>query len=155
MEMITNFFKKQGIAFYALCVALVLSIVAVCMYSADVAINYFLEPSANPAVLAFGILAILLIVAMLVVSQLEIATNRYAKIALDVAAVVIVAFVVAALLIFLSDRVYHFAVVLGSDLEKGNPTAFEAVYHSVATIVLFGVTAAATLVASFFEVKKA
>ncbi|MBO4989899.1 MAG: hypothetical protein J6D37_06165 [Clostridia bacterium] len=49
---------------------------------------------------------------------------------------------------------YHFAIVLGSDLEKGNQTAFDAVYHSITGIVLYFVSLIISIVASFFQVTK-
>ena len=57
-------------------------------------------------------------------------------------------------MVFVNDRVYHFAIVLGSDLEKGNQTAFDAVYHSITGIVLYFVSLIISIVASFFQVTK-
>lgn len=152
MEAVVNFFKKQGVAFYVLIVALVMAIVSVCMYSADVQIEYFFEAYANSAVIAFSTIAIILIAAILVVSQFGFAQNTYVKIVIDIAAVLAAAFVIAPMLYFIGDRVYHFGVVLGSDLEKGNDIAFAAVNHSIVTIVMYGITLVCTLVAAFFNV---
>lgn len=58
------------------------------------------------------------------------------------------------MLYFIGDRVYHFGVVLGSDLEKGNDIAFAAVNHSIVTIVMYGITLVCTLVAAFFNVTR-
>ncbi len=154
MESVVNFFKKQGIAFYVLIVALIMAIVSVCMYSADVKIEYFFEAYANSAVIAFSVVAIILIAAILVVSQFEFAQNTYVKIVIDIATVIAVAFVITPMLYFIGDRVYHFGVVLGSDLERGNEVAFAAVNHSIVTIVMYGITLLCTLVAAFFNVTR-
>ncbi len=152
MEAVKNFFKKQGIAFYALIVALVFAIVSVCMYSADVKIDYFFEVAADRAVLAFSSLAIVMIAAVLVLSQFEFAKNPYVRIVLDIIAVLAAAFVITPMMQFIGSRVYHFGVVLGSDLEKGNEAAFAAVNHSIVTIVMYGITLAVTLVGLFFNI---
>ena len=148
-----NFIKKQGIASYITVVALILAIVCTALYGADAGLAYYAS-AANGAVMAMSVLAIIFFAASLAVSQFAISENKIVKIVLDIIRVLATVFMVASMMLFIGDRVYHFAIVLGSDLERGNDAAFAAVNHSITVIAMYAVTFVISLVAVFFGMVK-
>lgn len=148
-----KFFKKIGIGAYILAVALVLVIVSLIMVTKDYNLAYYAS-NIKLSLTLYGVLPIILICAYLVLSSFKFSEKRVVSGLLS--ALVIVSGLLFTLLIFgfLRDRVYDFAVVLGSDLELGNQNALDAVHHSIATLVAMFIGLFFLIVGSFFSVRR-
>lgn len=148
-----NFIKKQWIAFYLSILIVIMSIVSVAVYGVNSANNYFGGNALNGIVVMFTVFAIILTLAVAVIPQF-FKDNRIAKIAVDVAFVLSAVFLAFALMLFVRDRVYYMAIVYGSDLEKGNQVAFDAIGQTIIGFVLYGITLVASIAAGFFNVTR-
>lgn len=148
-----EFIKKQSIAFYVSIAVVIMAIVSVIIYSVNAANVYFFEVTGSGAVLALTIVAIVLDVAIIVLAQL-FATNKLAKICLDMAMIAVTILLTISLMLFLKDRVYYMAIVFGSELESDNPAAWAAMGQAVAGIVLYACTVILSVGAAFFNMRK-
>lgn len=152
--MLLDFIKKQWIAFYASIVVIVLAIVSLSIYGSNAANAYF-ESSANGTIIALTVIAIILDVVVLIVSQFSFAKeNKPVKYLIDIMLILISLFLVMAFMSFVSDRVYYIAVTYGSDLEEGNQAAFDAVGQTIVGFVMYGITIALSIASSFFSVTR-
>lgn len=151
-----DFIKKQGISFYIMVVAAILSIVAVSVYGSEVGMTYYVKENVQVSglIVTFSILAILIAIAEVVVPQFKFSENAIVKIALDVLMVAFVVLTMITGMVLLQDRVYYLAITLGSDLNAGDAGAFDAAYKSIAVFVLYMVTVVVGIVGTFFSVQK-
>lgn len=150
-----DFFKKQWIAFYASIVAVIMALVSMILYGVNASNDYYIGRGSfvDALVFVFTILAILLIAARVVLSEL-MDGNKIVKYACDGAILVACVFIASAFMCFVSQRVYDIGIVLGSDLEAGNDAAYSAVMQSIAGFVLYGITLLIAVVSAFFGVTR-
>lgn len=145
--------KKQGVSFYITLISVILAVAGLVVYNLDAQLAYYAE-FANQTIIYLTIGAIVAGVVAILFAQFKASEKGVLKVIVDIARVALSVLLVTALMLYLNDRVYHFAIVLGSDLEKGNTAAFDAVYHSIAGIVVYAVGFVAALFASFGKIVK-
>jgi len=118
-----EFKNKSALGFYFSVVTTILSAVALCIYILNTGNSYYADLNLIIALLT-GV-SIVCTVGAIVIYRSKV-TKIMADI-LMIAAPVCLAFAVA---MFISARAYSMAIILGSDLEKGNAQAWNALMQS-------------------------
>lgn len=112
-----EFIKKSALGFYFSVITTILSIIALSIYIINAKSSYYAD--LNPIIALLTAAAIICAVGAMAIYQ-----SNAVKVVADVmmiAAPVCLAFAVA---MFISARAYSMAIILGSDLEKGNAEAW-------------------------------
>lgn len=149
-----EFIKKQSIAFYVSVVAVILAVVSLIIYAINSGNVYFSDVHTGTAILVMTVFAIILDLAVIVASQF-FKDNKIIKVVMDVAMVVITILLMCSLMLFVKDRVYYMAIVFGSELESDNPAAWSAMYQSIVGMIFYAITIILSIVAAFFNFRKA
>ena len=150
MEKVLNVLRKFNVGFYTGILSVILIIVGLALLSADFSLPYY-SSRVSSGLIWLGVLSLVLILVYCILPLFKISNNKIGKTILMLCIVASGVSLTYILFEFLRIRVYDFAVVLGSDLELGNESAFTAVYHSITTIVIFIIALVALIVTSFLN----
>lgn len=146
-----QFIKKQSAGFYTSILVIILTIVCAALYSVNAATEYYSDTKSIVVVLS--VIAVIACLASIIFGEFAEKSPILAKIA-DILAVAVPVLVLIAGMLFLSDRVYSYAIIYGSDLENGNEAAQSAAGQSLVAVILYIVTALLAVVSAFFAVRK-
>lgn len=147
-----DFIKRQRAAFYIGIAGLVMTIVAVAVYSSNTQVRGFAVES-NPAITVLSVFAIIIEAAILVIPQI-LPKSKIAKAVVDVCMIVVAIFLGLCAMLFLKLRIYDIAMNYGSDLNAGNETIMNATGQAVGGIILYAITMLVVAVAAFFNIRK-
>lgn len=136
--------KKLGLGFYFSIVTVVLSVAALILYVANVNDTYYSDM--NPVILGITIGAVACGVLSLVLSRIQ-----KISILADLTLVATPVLLVMAVCMFISARAYSMAIILGSDLEKGNTHAWNALTQSFIGMAVFAAAILLAIVTAFMK----
>ena len=156
-----NIIKKIGIGLVTSIVTLILAIVAISMFNANVSGEGYFHNRGNGLVVAMMVLAIIMLIITMVVPFFEI-KNKLIKtivdVVIDVLRVLIPIFIIIGLIAFAGDRVEGLAYIYGSneDAQQEVQTAANLASGSLAIngLIMFGVTAVVAIISSFFGISR-
>lgn len=148
MEKVMNIVKRFRLGFYVGIVSIILSIVGLAMYGSDFSLPYY-SSSVNSGLIVLGAVSIVLLLVYCIFPFFKFGSTKIGKLIMMICVVVSAIILTYVTFEFIRVRVYDFAVVLGSDLELGNDSAFEAVYHSITTIVILIISLVGLIFTSF------
>ncbi len=148
MEKVLEFLKKQSIAFYLSIASFLLILIGTIIFAVNGGSEYYNDSDKLVLVTVFSILALLVIVAIDVLSHFLPA--KY----VNLGWILVGIFAMVAFMVICANRVESIAYIFGSDLENDNPLALPAVtqYFIGAGFYFVGIVCA--FVASFFSVLK-
>ena len=154
-----DFIKKQSVSTWISVGAFIIAFVAIILFGVNASSGYFAGVGSAPVV-AFGIIALLALVVVIILAQLEFdgLVGKIVKITCDVIKIIIPMFLMICVLSFLSTRMEGLAYIFGSNQEIldtiQTPENLSSAYTAIVGFIFFGVASLATMVSAFFELKK-
>ncbi len=155
-----SFIKKQTAGTWITFIALVLTIVSCIIYKINIAGDGYFKNAAVPSATQYAIIAIVLLVIALVLSQINTKgiVDKLIRIVTDAMRIVFPALSIAVAITLVSSRVQGFAFIYFSNeevLQEVQTAAnLSSAHGAIASIIAFAVTALVGMIAAFFTLKK-
>lgn len=155
-----NFIKKQSIATWVSILTLLLAVVALIVYGVNVGGAGYFNGSTVSSVVTCGIIALVVILVALVMSQFafEGLVGKVYGIVLDALRILVPLLLFIGMFAFISSRVEGLAYIYFSNEEIlatiQTPENLASAHSAIAGFILFGVAALVGIVAAFFTAKK-
>lgn len=152
-----DFIKKQGLAFWISIVAVIISIIAFIIYLVNGAMDGYFKGSTSGGVVTMSILAIMFIAGAMILSQFKFegTLNTVMKIITGALLIAAAVFLIAALLMFVSDRIQGLSYIYGpvdESVKDGIQTTenMNSASTAVTGFIFYGIAWLFAVIAPFF-----
>lgn len=149
-----NFIKKQRVGFYGSIITCVFIIVSFALVIANGNQPYYGDTASLMGIVAMLIIALVLTIAHMIISEFDFADKRIGSILLPLLKAVACLLIIVAGINFAGERIESFGFIFGSNLEQGNESAFIAGGQAITVIEICIITWLISVVTAFFSVKK-
>ncbi len=136
--------KKQGLGFYFSIITAVFGVIALCLYISNAGNTYYSD--FNYVIVIFTVLSIAATAAGAFLCRLE----RIGLVG-DILLIAAPVLLVIGLAMFIHARAYSMAIILGSDLEKGNELAWDALMQCFYSIGFYAAAMITGIAGAFMK----
>ncbi len=152
-----NFIKKQTVSTWISLAALILTIVGIIIYGVNVSSAGYFQGTAAGSLVAASVVEIILLVAVIVVSQFNFKgiIGWILDVVVSIAKIVAAFLPMVAMLGFLSTRMSGLATIFFSNVDIlatiQTPENLSSAYTAIACAIIYGVTTLVAVVGAFFR----